>query len=187
MKHESRERYAKSCNKRVDFFLLSYFLASYVSSKNISKVNSKDSSLAYSPNLHRKFNLKVSSQATIKSKKKKKEFRGSSLRREKRETRKIYKGKHLNPFPTLQFSFFFFFFFFFFFVAIPMRNNDKSRDFLSKNSTPARNRSYSRKLNSKNSSLHLSRLIPLLLTHALPLFPFLSFLFTFPPAHKPME
>lgn len=31
------------------------------------------------------------------------------MRHEKRETRKIYKGKHLNPFPTPTFSFFFFF------------------------------------------------------------------------------
>lgn len=42
-----------------------------VFSRNISKVNSNDSSLAYSPNLHGKLNLKVSSRATIKSKKKK--------------------------------------------------------------------------------------------------------------------
>lgn len=103
MKHESRERYAKSCNKRVDFFLLSYFLASYVSSKNISKVNSKDSSLAYSPNLHRKFNLKVSSQATIKSKKKKKnsEVRPYAAKKEKRV--KFTKANILIPFQRCNF------------------------------------------------------------------------------------
>ena len=74
-----------------------------MSSKNISKVNSKDSSLAYSPNLHRKFNLKVSSQATIKSKKKKKnsEVRPYAAKKEKRV--KFTKANILIPFQRCNF------------------------------------------------------------------------------------